>query len=280
MLPKFLRKAIWDVSSATPVFKGKWRIVSLLTQPSADDAIKISRHGVNWLLRGHDINEFMIAMFKEHSTVITRSLTKEIADNRHEVLWDIGANIGGISLPLLAENNDLVAIMFEPSAEVAGRLIRNTLSNPSLLGRATVMNVALSDSMGLVKFFVSSEPDNSGLAGLGHSHNRSSFPIMVQSYTGDSLIASGACPPPDVVKIDVEGFEIGVLKGLESTLAKTHPTVIFEHALYRLKELGRPHDEVTNFLRGIGYEVYRIETGKPVTLDDLNGDADFIAKKR
>lgn len=279
MLPKFLRKAIWDIASGTPPFRGKLRLVSMLTKPDAHEAVRVRRNGVSWMLRGHDLSELKIAILKEHSTVVTQALRREIAENRHRTLWDIGANIGGISIPLLNEHKGIKSVMFEPSAEVAGRLIQNLLCNPDLLDRAAVMNVALSDSSGLVKFFVSNEPHNSGVAGLGHSHNRHTFPIMVQSHTGDNLIASNACPPPDLIKIDVEGFEINVLKGLESTLTRTHPTIVFEHALYRLEEVNRPVDEVTSFLRGIGYEVYRIDTGKPVTASDLGTDADFLAKR-
>jgi FkbM family methyltransferase len=209
-----------------------------------------------------------------------QALRREIKENRRKLLWDIGANIGGVSIPLLKEHDGVESIMFEPSAEVAGRLIRNLMCNPNLLDRAAVMNVALSDSVGLAKFFVSNEPQNSGVAGLGHSHNRYTFPVRVQSYTGDSLIASGACRPPDLIKIDVEGFEMDVLKGLEATLSSSYPAIVFEHAIYRLKEVGRPVDEVTSFLRGLGYEVSGIDTGKPVTAADLNADGDFLATRK
>ena len=85
------------------------------------------------------------------------------------IYWDIGANIGGTALPLLKKFDRLHAILFEPSAEVAGRLLSNLSINPAISQRSTVFNVALSDSTGLNDFFVSNEPFNSGTAGLGHT---------------------------------------------------------------------------------------------------------------
>jgi FkbM family methyltransferase len=272
------RKSVWYVSSRTAPFKGKETLVGLIARPSSVGSVRISRGGMSWLVQGHDLNEFTLAVRQNHSSVISDALSREIERHNHRVLWDIGANIGGISLPLLKKHGGLTSVLFEPSAEVAGRLIRNLSINPDILDRAKVMNVALSDSEGLTEFYVSNEPFNSGTAGLGHSHNRFQFPISVQAYTGDSLIAAGKCPVPDIIKIDVEGFEINVFKGLQQTLVKHHPPILFEHSLYRLKERNSAHDETARFLQSLGYTVFRLTDNKPVTSDDLDRDADFMAK--
>src|ERR1035441_9452908 len=91
------------------------------------------------------------------------------------------------------------------------------------------------------------------------------------------MVVTEKCPPPDLIKIDVEGFELEVLKGLEQTLLKRHPTIIFEHAIYRLKERKQAHDEVTRLLSSFGYTVSRLSDRKPVTPADLDKDADLIA---
>lgn len=260
-------------------FKGKERIISLISRPKAISAFNIRRNGVNWLVHGHDLNEFYIAVRKHHSILINQRINLEIAEGRIRTFWDVGANIGGVCLPVLKDNIDVKAILFEPSAEVAGRLIRNIMRNPDLLERITLMNVALSDCNGLVNFYASNETFNSGTAGLGLSCNRFTFPVVVQAFKGDDLIDSGKCPAPDLIKIDVEGFEINVLKGLRGTLERDHPTIIFEHSLSRLKEVDRPANEVVVFLNSIGYNVLRLDDLSPVSNDDLNKRADFLAKK-
>jgi FkbM family methyltransferase len=276
MLSPF-RRLVWYVSSKTAPFKGKERVVSLISRPGSTGSVTIQRGGVGWVVQGHDLNEFTIAVRPNHSSLISSALDREIERNNYKVFWDIGANIGAISLPLLRKHSGLTSILFEPSAEVAGRLVRNLSINPDLHDRVKVMNVALSDSEGLTEFYVSNEPFNSGTAGLGFSHNRFRFPVNVQAYTGDGLIAAGKCPVPDLIKIDVEGFEINVFKGLRQTLAKHHPPIVFEHSLYRLKERGSSVDEVSGFLESLGYTVLRLSDRLPVTRADLDQDADFIA---
>jgi FkbM family methyltransferase len=275
---KTFRKLIWGLSSKIGPFKGKERVVALLSRPSALNQITIKRQGVIWYLHGHDLNEFAIAVKKNHSSVLSSSLIKEIEKNNIRNFWDIGANIGAISLPLLKKFNKLEAVLFEPSAEVAGRLIRNTANNPDLCSRTTILNIALSDSEGINNFYVSNETFNSGVAGLGHSHNRYEFAVGVQTYTGDSLVESKKFLPPQLIKIDVEGFELEVFKGLKNTLMQYHPTIIFEHSLYRLEERKQSKNSVTSFLEGIGYSIYDQSSNKKIIESDLNSDADFIAR--
>lgn len=275
---KLFITAIWELSSKIPVFKGKERIVALLSRPSSLNTITIERQGVIWNLQGHDLNEFYIAVRKNHSSLLSSSLIEEIKKNNIKNFWDIGANIGAISLPLLKKFNKIEAVLFEPSPEVAGRLIRNISNNPDLCSRTTILNIALSDSEGLNNFYVSNETYNSGVAGLGNSHNRYEFAVGVQTYTGDSLVESKKICPPQLIKIDVEGFEIEVFKGLKNTLLQYRPTIIFEHSLYRLKERNQSNNSVTSFLEGLGYSIYDQSSNKKIIESDLNRDADFIAR--
>lgn len=274
-----LRKLVWLASSRTGHFKGKEGLVGLISRPSGTGAAVIVREGVKWSLRGHDLNEFALAVRRNHSPALSAALDREIGRRDAKVYWDIGANIGAIALPLMRKFPALRAVLFEPSAEVAGRLIHNVTGNPELAARTMVMNVALSDSTGLCSFYVSNEPFNSGTAGLGLSHNRFQMPVWVQAYTGDSLVAAGKCPPPDCLKIDVEGFEIEVFRGLRETLAKHHPTILFEHSIYRLEERKLPRSEVADFLKSLGYAIFSVADDKRIEWSDLDADHDFVARK-
>lgn len=272
------RKLVWKISSETPNFKGKLRMVNFLSRPTTPDGINITRDGVKWFIQGCDLNEFRAAVQKSHSGEIIDAINKEINKDKPTVIWDIGANIGAISLPILNKNINTVSYMFEPNAKVAGRLIGNVFLNPHLVERTKIINVALSETNGLVNFYVGNTPKNSGMSGLGHSPDRYSFPVTLQSYTGDKLISDGICESPDIIKIDVEGFEINVLKGLIMTLSNYHPKIIFEHSIFRLKEANQTNSAVTDFLRSIGYELFRLDNNKPVSADDIGQDGDFIAK--
>lgn len=72
----------------------------------------------------------------------------------------------------------------------------------------------------------------------------------------DSLREREAVPAPDVVKPDVEGSEVDVLRGMRRTLERDRPAVICE-----LHETNR---ELVELLTGCGYEVSNLDGPEPV----------------
>jgi FkbM family methyltransferase len=274
----YLKKLIWKISSLLPHFKGKEMVVGILSRPSSDSTLQIKRQGIIWSLNGCDLNEFSIAVRKNHSPSLSIAIEKILNDRNIRSMWDIGANIGAISLPLLYSHSKLNIAMFEPSPEVAGRLIANFANNPTINKNGKIFNIALSNADCLTQFYVSRELENSGLAGLGDSLNRYKFSVTLQSYKGDTLIDEGIIVPPELIKIDVEGFEFEVFSGLINTLKIYKPVIIFEHSLYRIAERKQDKRLVVDFLESLGYQIYRLDDTTLINPTDLESDADFIAK--
>lgn len=125
------------------------------------------------------------------------------------IVLDIGANIG-VTVRIFARHAAHVHA-FEPAPRALRLLVANTKS----LQNVTVHAVAVSDKLGTVRFEERQKLDTSSMG-------TSSDGIEVPAVTIDSL---GLVP--DVIKIDVEGFEQLVLKGATETL-KHGPTIVFE----------------------------------------------------
>jgi hypothetical protein len=75
----------------------------------------------------------------------------------------------------------------------------------------------------------------------------------VSTITIDELLAKDRIAPPMLVKIDVEGFEPRVLAGMNRTLDRHHPTVVFEalnpDALHASRAILQP----------LGYSISRLD---------------------
>jgi FkbM family methyltransferase len=269
------KKFIWYLSSRTGPFKGKEKIISWLTR-SKNKYIIIKRENINWCLTGHDLNEFYIAFKKNHSPELSIFLSEYIANKSTSVFWDIGANIGAISLPLLKKFKKLKVVMFEPSPKPLSCLIRNIDCNPDLIERAIIMNLALSNFTTIGKFYNSNESFNSGVGGLEKTNNRHGFSINLQTYKGDDLVNNNICPKPDLIKIDVEGFEFEVLQGMQNILTKNRPTILFEHSIYRLSERNHEKNKTLLLLQSFGYKTFKLPNMKRIISDDLEKDHDFI----
>jgi FkbM family methyltransferase len=142
---------------------------------------------------------------------------------------DVGANHGYFTVlaaRLVGPSGRVIA--FEPNppvlAQLQEHLRRNTLTN------VTPEPLALSDTIGSLTFFVSSCPTNSGLSSSVPEddafergvldRNRT---IQVSATTFDDWNRSQGVGRIDLMKIDVEGGESSVLRGMAETFAELPP---------------------------------------------------------
>jgi FkbM family methyltransferase len=180
-----------------------------------------------------------------------------------DIVYDVGANIGWYSLlaaRVVGASGSVLA--FEPSLENAVLAQRNAAANG--LDNITVVPAALTDEEGWMAFIEKGslegrlEKDDSeeqarrrATRKLAGSNGRTLVPIT----TLDAWLAHTGRPTPTLVKIDVEGAEVGVLRGMEQTLRDARPTLIIE--------LHGTRDEVADQLDSMGYQHRAIEREVP-----------------
>ena len=90
---------------------------------------------------------------------------------------------------------------------------------------------------------------NSGLTTLLPDPNiHYDFQVEVLTFTGDFLVSNFFAPSPNILKLDVEGFELEVLRGMTRVLeiGFLHTIVFESHDLLRLKA-------ITDYLVGYGF---------------------------
>jgi len=175
---------------------------------------------------------------------VQEALRRTIASGA--VIWDVGANIGFISLVaarLAGPEGRVYAI--EPAPDNAAAVREHAAIN-DLGGVIDVVEAAAGDSAGPAEFLLVSEPSWSHLAERGH-HRLTESAVEVKVVRLDTLVDADQIAPPSVVKIDVEGSEGAVLRGMEQTIATHRPAIICE--------LHKTNDEVMDLLEGAGYRV-------------------------
>ena len=135
-------------------------------------------------------------------------------------MLDVGANIGNHAI-YLSERFKQVHC-FEPAPMAADRLEENVRLNG--LANIRVHRVGLGACDGILPFCET--PHDLGLARFvdPDSGSDTQLPIM----TGDRWVAENRLQSVDFIKIDVEGLELEVLKGLSQTIAKFSPLIAFE----------------------------------------------------
>ncbi|WP_299617624.1 FkbM family methyltransferase [Pelagibius sp.] len=141
-----------------------------------------------------------------------------------DVFCDIGANIGLYSLMAAARTGKTGQVYaFEPSAANFASLVENIRLN-DYCDRVTPFSLALTDSSGIFPFhYIRLEAGTSGsqLHEAVDDHETRFQPLVTEMKYGadlDALVESGVMRAPDFVKLDVDGNEARVLRGMQRLL--------------------------------------------------------------
>jgi FkbM family methyltransferase len=188
-------------------------------------------------------------------------------------ILDVGANYGAWSHNASAVFPDAVLFLIEPQVEMRPFLDKFCLKHP---GSAFFLAGAGAEE-GELKLTV--WDDLAGSSFMNTETNNSSNQRMVPIVSIDSLVSKGQMPVPDLVKIDVQGFELEVLQG--SNACFDHTEVFIIEVSFLPSQPMRPifHD-ILNFMATHHYVMYDIADLKYRPFDGALGQADVCFVKK
>jgi FkbM family methyltransferase len=176
-------------------------------------------------------------------------------------IFDIGANVGRTAL-LFASSAGAGATVFafEPS-EAACLVIReNAILND--LGGIAIVNALVSAKSGEVAdFHWDFISPNSSM--FGRTPSNMSLLLKKATLSIDDFVGATGLKP-DVVKIDVEGAEAGVVSGMRETLRNCRPTVYVELHGWSGMHVGSVAEAILAIARLSGYQMIDLDTKKCV----------------
>lgn len=142
-----------------------------------------------------------------------------------KILFDIGANIGVYSL-YYAQYVGGKVFAFEPSFRNLDLLVRNIKLN-NLKDRISVISNPIYDKE-FINFF-SHRYLCAGEASAAYGEEKMDNNFQTLSLTLDYLVQKNIIPSPNLIKIDVDGNEVEILKGAENTILATDcKTILIE----------------------------------------------------
>lgn len=133
--------------------------------------------------------------------------------------------------------------------------------------------------LGASKGFCTLNVDGDGSSVLGgHTGNSYGASKVVAMEMLDNLIESGFAVPPNLIKIDVQGYELEVLKGAQNALTTTE-AIILEISFFPFQENMPVFHEVIGKLAEYGFIVYDILALNMRPLDYAAGQTDILFLK-
>lgn len=178
------------------------------------------------------------------------------------VVYDIGAFHGLLTLFFCRTARHVVA--YEPVDANRRRLIENVTLNK--LSNVTVRSVALSEAAGQGVMCVNTAMSGaSRLTATSSPQARRRAAETVQVTTLDDDLARNSLPEPQFIKIDVEGLELHVVKGAQTTLRRCRPDLFLEMHGETMAEKVRKATEIVAFLFDLGYrDIIHVESGSRI----------------
>lgn len=176
-----------------------------------------------------------------------RMLRRLLAATRDgDTFFDVGANIGTVTLPV-AVAGAAECLAFEPEPANASRLAENAELNG--LANVTVIEAAVWSEPGRVSLRIDGPVGSGTASAFAHGAGMAEVPaVTVDDFAGGGRAA------PQVIKIDVEGAELEVLRGAEAALASGRMRDLFVEAHpVALAARGESETELFSILESHGY---------------------------
>lgn len=186
---------------------------------------------------------------------------------------DVGANIGQTLLKLRAVSN-IPYVGFEPNFNCVSYL--NRIIQLNKLQNVVVIPVALSAHCEIKKLYsYSSRWDSSASVIAKFRKTQITYQWFIPSFDFETINATLNINDVSIIKIDVEGSELEVLKGLENKILENRPLILLEILpVYNETNKDRyvRQKEIEGFFENWEYKIFRIikSKNKIIKFDPIN----------
>jgi len=240
------------------------RIIAWLSCTFFDSFAYTARHGLLKGMKRKGGLGFVPELFVRGESAETQFWRRY--DLEGLVAYDVGAFQGLLTLFFSRRAQHVVA--YEPHPANFERLCENLRLNG--VENVTVRRLGLGAHPGRARLLweplmlggATCDPQLIG----GSPDKRSCHAEEILISTLDSDIETFGLPRPNLIKIDVEGFELEVLRGALVTLRRDHPALFLEMHGATLRQKRHKAAEMLEFLATTGYrEILHVESGRMLT---------------
>ncbi len=213
-----------------------------------------------------DAEQRKVYFFRHYHERYEAALVARLLDPG-EVFWDVGANVGYFSLVAAAAVGEAGQVLaFEPGAAALERLRENVSLNP--FPQIKVYNLAAADREGEAVLYRSEGIADSSASLFAVAAGTSGGEVC-RTVTLDGFLKQENLPPPNFLKLDVEGAELAALQGAAAILGDSRPLLLVEMEEKNLRAAGASKAAIQEFLAGYGYRAAFLAKGRWHPIEDV-----------
>ena len=240
------------------------------------EKVVVEARPYRWRLSGSFLAHLLKATTKQHHHALAPMIGRMVPSTA--IVLDAGAHAGQYTklFARAARNGRVYA--FEPGSYA--RSILRVVVWLHGLSNVTVLPMALGCEAGLETLTIPLKHESSfgfGLSHLGEPQRR--WPAVEQELvavtTIDRMVDVLGLDRVDFIKADIEGWEMKLLLGADTTLERFRPRLLLELTSAGLARTGGELDHVFAYLEGRGYRAFRFEPCTGLVPIKGPGDGDF-----
>ncbi len=222
-------------------------------------------HKFSMFVDPHFVNQFSGTAYEQFSSRLVANFV-----NKCDLFLDVGAHYGFYSLVANESNKRIKTIAIEPVEENYESLKRNLYANGILGASVHLLRSAIGNRTGEVDFFKSSVSDNGGLFEHPNAPVINKFKVPITTI--DHILREDDSKSP-FIKMDTEGNELDVLKGMDNTFKKYRELyLLIQMNPKMLKLAGTSCKEIFEYLSLKGFKIFGIDNQQskyyPLDIDE------------
>ncbi|KYG24602.1 hypothetical protein SE92_33770 [Bradyrhizobium sp. AT1] len=171
------------------------------------------------------------------------------------VVIDVGANVGFFSRRFATWVGPRGKVILLEPEEHNFKALQSMIERSGFIGRTRLMKAAAAERTGKALFKVN--PRHPG----DHKLSADGTGVAVDTVRLDELVVDKHKDRPGLVKIDVQGAELAVLRGAPDILRQAGPALFVELDENGLRKFGASVKDILDYLDGFGYAAFWLEKG-------------------
>jgi FkbM family methyltransferase len=242
--------------------------------PRGRPAVRLDPY--RWRVSGSFAAHLFKATMQQHHRALASTIARLVPPTA--VVFDVGAHAGQYT-KLFAHAASVGRVYaFEPGTYA--RAILRIVVWLHRLANVVILPMALGAACGVETLSVPIKKGGSYGFGLSHFGTpQERWPAVAQEVvavtTIDTIVAALALDRVDLIKADIEGWELSLLRGAENTLRRFRPRLLLELSDAHLGRAGDHLDDAFVFLSGLGYAAFELAPGGDLAPVSAAHDGDF-----
>lgn len=247
----------------------------------------VKRNSINWeldLSEGIDLSIFLFGHFQNEITKSIFSMIRNVRkyDKKLISIIDVGSNIGDKSLSLTKKLidykiNNFKIFSIEPTEFAYQKQLKNLKLNSSLKKKIDLYKLFISDKKKRKKSTYSSwKLNDDNFSHKIHKGHLKQIKKTTKIVTLDNFIKKNKIEDTIILKIDVDGFEMSVLKSCVQSLKKKKVIIFIEFAPYALNENGSNEKEFYGFVKKYNLNILNLNFEELNTIQINEGSSKDI----